>query len=353
MPQAPPQQPQVPPAQDPSQAGYYQYQQPLESQLNQPYQDLLAAGAMGQLPGVFNRMNQQGQLGQIYGQGAAANLGGAAAGMGQLSPLTGQSAGLAGGTLGQYGQLMAPNLGIQQGLASEIAGIQGGNLDVDPTMVQQWGQQEQLLHEQLRRSLGPDYATSTPGIEALARFQQGKQTALASANYNRLLGLVNAQQGGLGALASQGAGFGNLGAGIQGQQFGQGSQLGTMYGQNAMDLYNQQTGLRNNQLGGAGQLLGLIGAQQNLYANIPNTMAQYANQMGNYGQAAMGATGPYQQDRFGQFQASQFPTKGGYTGTTLTQQGDRLINSASAMGGGGGGTPQNVSAPSSFQDGYM
>src|SRR5262249_8771530 len=277
------------------------------------------------------------QMSNVYGQGAAQNLGGAQQVMGPLAGMGGQSVGLGAGTLGQYGQLMAPNLGIQQGLAGEIQGIQGGNLDVDPAMVQQLGQQEQLFREQMRRQLGPDWETSSPGIEASNRFQQMKQTTLGSANYNRLLGLIGAQQSGLGNISGTGIGLGQFGGGVQGQQFGQGQQLGTMYGANNMDLYNQTIGARNAQLQGAGQLQNLLSNQMTLYGQIPSTLAQYGNQLGNYAQAGMQMTGPYQQDRFGQFQASQFPTKGMETGILMGKSGDRWINAANAMGGGGGG----------------
>jgi hypothetical protein len=332
--------PQPPAPSGPAGGGYYQYSPTAESGMNQPYQDLAAAGATGALGGVLGRMPQQSQLGDIYGQYAAGSLGGAANAMGQLAPTGGQAAGLAGGTMGQYGALMGYNMPIQQGVANEIMGIQAGNLDVDPAMVQQFGQQEQLLNEQLRRQLGPDYATSSAGIEALGRFQQGRQAALGQANYNRLQSLIGMQQGGLQNLTGQGINFGQYGAGLQGQQFGQGQQMGAQFGQNAMDMYNQAMGLRTQQLGGAGQMLNQAGQIQGLYAGIPQTMGQFGQAMSGQAGAAVGAQGPYQQDRFGQLQASYAPTKGAYTGMMLQNQGDRLINSASAMGGGSSSPPQ-------------
>jgi hypothetical protein len=332
--------PQPPAPTGPAGGGYYQYSPTAESAMNQPYQDLAVAGATGALGGVLGRMPQQSQLGDIYGQYAAGSLGGAANAMGQLAPTGGQAAGLAGGTMGQYGALMGNNIPIQQAIANEIMGIQAGNLDVDPAMVQQFGQQEQLLNEQLRRQLGPDYATSSAGIEALGRFQQGRQAALGQANYNRLQSLVGMQQGGLQNLTGQGINFGQYGAGIQGQQFGQGQQMGTLFGQNAMDMYNQAMGLRTGQLGGAGQMLNQAGQIQGLYAGIPQTMGQFGQAMSGQAGAAVGAQGPYQADRMAQLQASYAPTKGAYTGMMLQNQGDRLINSASAMGGGGGSAPQ-------------
>ena len=341
--------PQPPPPQGPTGGGYYQYSPTAESQLNQPYQDYAAAGSLNDLQDIQNRRPQQSQLGDIYGQGAAGNLGGAQQGMGQLTGLGGQSMGLGAGTMGQYGQLMGNNIPIQQNIANEIQGIQSGRTDVDPAMIQQFNQQEQLLNEQLRRQLGPDYATSSAGIEALGRFQQGKQTAMASANYNRLQGLVGMQQGGLSNLTNQGINYGQFGGGVQGQQFGQGAQLGTMSGQNAADLYNQGMGLRNQQLGGAGQMLGQLGQIQGLYGNIPQTMGQFGQAMSGQAGAAVGAQAPYQQDRFGQLSASYAPTKGAYGGMMLQNQGDRLINSASAMSGGSAGPTQQPDTGSSNQ----
>jgi len=263
--------------------------------------------------------------------------------MGPLAGLGGQATGLGAGTLGQYGQLMAPNLGIQQGLAGEIQGIQGGNLDVDPALVQQLGQQEQLFREQMRRQLGPDWETSSPGIEASNRFQQMAQTTKASANYNRLLGLIGAQQQGLGNISGTGINFGQFGGGIQGQQFGQGQNLGQMFGTNAQDLYNQTMGLRNQQLGGAGQMQGLTANQMAMFGQVPAGLANYGNQLGNYAQAGIGMTAPYQKDRFGQFQASQFPTSGQFTGQMLGKSGDRWMSMQGGGGGGGMSGPQGLS----------
>jgi len=409
----------IPQPQPQGQGGYYQYQQPVSQQLSQPYQDILQTGAIGAMPSVFNQMGQQNQMQDIYGQGAAQNLGGAARGMDQLAPLGsqyltasgqnlagaqaamdplaavggqytgagggllnaslgqlggvmglgGQTTNLGGGTLGQYGQLMAPNLAIQQGIANEIRGIQQGNLDVDPALTQQLGQQERLLNEQLRRQLGPDYATSSAGIEALQRFRQTAETTKASANFNRLNQLVNMQQGGLQQLTNQGLGLAGYGAGIQGQafgqgqqatnlganiqgqqfgqglqagqfggnvqgqQFGQGQQLGQMFGQGAQQLYNQAMGLGTAAQNATNQYLNQLGATQNLYGNIPQTMGQFGQAMQQGSQYGVNAQRPYQQDRFTKY-LNQYPTFGMNLGNEMSQSGDRWIQAA--------GTQQNM-----------
>src|SRR5215469_3909692 len=120
-----------------------------------------------------------------------------------------------------------------------------------------------------------------------------------------------------------------------------------MFGQNAMDLYNQAIGMRQNQLGGAGQMLGQLGQIQALYAGIPQTMGQFGQAMSGQAGNAVNAQQPYQTDRFGQFQASQFPTKGQYTGQSLINQGNTLISAANAMGSGGGPSPGQTQGPTS------
>lgn len=302
-----------------------EYNPTAESQLNQPYQDLIAAGAVGSLGDVLGRMGQQGDMADIYGGGAADALGGAAAGMGRLAPLGGQYGDMSGMSLGQYGQLMNPNFDIQQGLAGQIQAIQRGEEDFDPMLTQQFGDQERVLREQLRRNLGSDYETSSAGIEALSKFNQQKTTTLGSAQFNRLNELVGMQQGGMGNIANTGLGFGQFGAGLQGQQFGQGAQLGQLFGSQASDLYNQAMGLRSGQLGGAERMLGQTGAIQNLYANVPRTLGEFGERMAGMSGAAVNAQQPYQQDRFGQFQASRSPTQGEMWGRMAGQSGDRWI----------------------------
>src|SRR5215468_4807945 len=343
-------QPPAPPAGgDGGQAGYYSYQPSAESQINQPFQDVEAAGAYGALPGVIGRMGQQGQMSDIYGQGAAGNLGGAQGQWGQLGPLGGQATGLAGGSLGQYGQLMGGNLGIQTGLANEIAGIQGGNLEVDPATEQLLGQQQRDFESQMVRQLGPDWRTSSAGIEAQGRMTQGANVVRGTQNYNRLLGLINAQQSGMGNIGNAGLGFGGYGLNTQGQQFGQGTQLGGLYGANNMDLYNQMLGLRGGQLSGAGQMITNTGNMLGLYGQIPTTMGQFGGAMTGQGQQTIGMTAPYQTDRFGQFQASQFPSQGQFTGQMMGQSGNRWINVGQNIGGmGGGGMGAGGGMTSSF-----
>jgi hypothetical protein len=392
---APPQPPggQPPPA-APDQGGgggggYFQYTPTAESQFNQPYQDVLAAGALGALPGVMSRMGQQSQIGDLYAKGAATNLGGAAQGMQKLAPLGGQymdasgnllqgaqagmqplgqmgmqATGLGAGTLGQYGQLMDPNLSIQGNLANQIQRIQAGaESGFDPLLDQQLGTEERLLHEQLRRQLGPDYANSSAGIEALGKFEQRRQITLGTSRFNQLNALLGQQQGGLqnmtgigtqlggfgqgiqGQQFNQGVAAGQFGQGVQQQQFGQGAQMGQMYGQNTMDLYNQAMGMRAGQLSGANQMLSNLKGMQDLYGNIPATMGQYGQAMSGQAGAAVGAQSPYQRDRMAQLQASYAPSSGQFTGQMMGESGNRWMSAGQQMPSSFGPT---TGSPSSF-----
>ena len=58
-----------------------------------------------------------------------------------------------------------------------------GEEPLDPTLRRELDEQEMELHERLRRQWGPDYASGSAGIEALADFDRNKAEAFA--NYNR------------------------------------------------------------------------------------------------------------------------------------------------------------------------
>lgn len=68
----------------------------------------------------------------------------------------------------------------QLALGREITALKG-DLPIDPQLTQTLDRQEQQLHDQLRQSLGPDYASSTPGQQAIQDFNQRKANIIASA----------------------------------------------------------------------------------------------------------------------------------------------------------------------------
>jgi len=323
---------------DPGGAGYnLQYTPSIESQFNQPYQDVMAAGAYGALPGVIQNIGGQQQMGNMYGGMAQDQFGNWMGGTPAEMALTGQFGGQAGMTLGDYGQLLAPNLQNMQGIAKEIQDIQAGKADFDPFLTQQFNDQERTLRQTLARQLGPDYENSSAGIEALAKFNQNKTTSLGSAQFQRLGQLNDMLQGGIGNLANQAQGFGGQYGTMRGVQFNAADVLGQRYGQTAQDVYNQALGLRTGQLGGAGQMTQNTAALQDLYANVPKTMSQFGNQMTGQGAQTEQATGPYQSDRMAQLQASYAPTPGEKMGQYMAQSGDRWVKVGSSIGGMGSG----------------
>jgi len=61
-----------------------------------------------------------------------------------------------------------------------------GKTQQDPTLVRQLQQEEQALRNQLAASLGPDYATSTPGMAALADFSKRRAEAYYGDTQNQM-----------------------------------------------------------------------------------------------------------------------------------------------------------------------
>tara|TARA_R100001086_G_scaffold235327_1_gene158173 strand:+ start:225 stop:1007 length:783 start_codon:yes stop_codon:yes gene_type:complete len=124
-------------------------------------------------------------------------------------------------------------------LEKELAALRGEG-EIDPSLTRSFEEGEETLRESLLRQLGPGFETSTPGIEALANFQQRKtetefgarrgdlslfeQLALSSQagrqqqgsdTLNKLLGITGIQTGNVGQLGQISGGFGGIGASLQ------------------------------------------------------------------------------------------------------------------------------------------
>lgn len=129
-----------------------------------------------------------------------------------------------------------------------------GKLPTDPGLTTSLDEQETQLREQLRKQLGPGYETSTPGIQALAKFNQNKQNVLEGA---RRGDLTMAEQLGLAQTSSN--------VGQQAQNFG------------------QIMGVGQSQLSGAGQL-GQVASGYGSAANslMSDRLATYQGQMTSY-----------------------------------------------------------------------
>jgi len=129
-----------------------------------------------------------------------------------------------------------------ESLTRELAALRGEG-EIDPALTRSFEEGEETLRESLLRQLGTGFETSTPGIEALANFQQRRtetefgarrgdlslfeQLALSSQagrqqqgtdTLNKLLGISGIQTGSTGQLGQIAQGFGGIGASLQGDR---------------------------------------------------------------------------------------------------------------------------------------
>ncbi|PWT71740.1 MAG: hypothetical protein C5B59_17325 [Bacteroidetes bacterium] len=183
----------------------------------------------------------------------------------------------------------------QFGLTSELFNREQqaleGKLPVDPGLITSLNEQQAQTEEGLRNNLGPGWATSTPAIQAMSKFNLNKQNILESA---RRGDLSMAEQLGLAMNPSQFFGspsagsfggmygapnFAGQAGGIPGQIAG---QFGTLFG-NAAQGYNAPLQYWQNLQG--------MGLQANM-ANAQNSLGVLGALGGGIGQlAGMGAYG--------------------------------------------------------------
>ena len=165
-----------------------------------------------------------------------------------------------------------------ESLTRELAALRGEG-EIDPSLTRSFEEGEETLRESLLKQLGPGCETSTPGIEALANFQQRKtetefgarrgdlslfeQLALSSQagrqgqgtdTLNKLLGISGIQTGNVGQLGQIAQGFGGIGASLQGDR--------AMRNQANIASIGARGEARAGLFGGIGALLGpLLGNQ--------------------------------------------------------------------------------------------
>lgn len=151
---------------------------------------------------------------------------------------------------------------LQQEFMTRTQNALEGRLPVDPGLIQSLDEQEQQLREQLRHQLGPGYETSSPGIEALRKFNLNKQNVLEGA---RRGDLTMAEQLGLAQTSA------NLGQ--QAQSFGQIMGVGQSPLASSSAL--------GSVAGGAGNAASLLGNER--LAGYQAQLAGYQNQQRNFG----------------------------------------------------------------------
>lgn len=276
-PQPPP--PYQPPAAPASGGGYgMQYSPTLGTQMQTPYNDAMAAGAYGALPGL----------------------------MGQV----GQTTGLSGSAGGAYGGMIPQNTQLQNQIYSRLQDAYQGKAIFDPYIETQLGQQGQALQDQLRRSLGPDYAASSAGAEAIQRFNEMADHTRSQAQYAAIADLTSGAQQGYGQSANQALQFGG-------------------------QTYDQSVGLGNQMFGGQAAQQQLAGGAMGLMGQPGQQLMGAGSGLSGLSQYGVGAQGPYEQDKQGQFTASTYPTYKQNMGNLLNQSGQQWSNIGGGMMGGG------------------
>lgn len=164
---------------------------------------------------------------------------------------------------------------VQHQLLERAQQAMRGELPVDPGLERQFGVQERALREQLRKNLGTGYETSTPGIEALADFNERKANTIYSAQHGEINSATQL------ALAT---GQGNN------QNFGVGQSV-TNPSQSSAAMLQPFLAQGSS----AGQIQNTMGGVASLYNG--------ANGLGTLSQLYGNALQPYQQQRQGQFLA--------------------------------------------------
>lgn len=195
---------------------------------------------------------------------------------GQINPQL-QRLGMQYGGNGQYvndpNSPEAQSRNMQSLFLNRANDAMAGRTQQDPTLVRQLKQEEDALRSQLQASLGPDYATSTPGMAALADFAKRRAEAYYGDTQNQMnQGVQNANSLGAYGLSTMDRLF-NVGRGMR-DATGQYGNLAQARG--------------NTDLGYQGQLMSgreAMGTQNLAYMNAGNNVRN--TNMGNiFGAAA-------------------------------------------------------------------
>lgn len=168
-----------------------------------------------------------------------------------------------------YSEAANPNKSLQEELTGKLLQRQKdaleGKLPIDPNLTDELGTQERTLRETLFKQLGSGYETSSPGIEALAKFGKNKANLYDSASRGDLslaeqlaLAHIGSTQGQtqqtLGGTLSLGSTGYNAAAGFGGNAAGYQNPL-SYYA----NLREQQQQAEANSNAGIGSFLGAIG----------------------------------------------------------------------------------------------
>jgi hypothetical protein len=98
-----------------------------------------------------------------------------------IVPQYDQSGNITGFTAAPLTEAQQAEQDINVALAQREKQALAGEIPVSPSVTQSLAQQEQTLGEVMRKQVGPAWQTSTPGIEAMAKFGQSKAAILDAA----------------------------------------------------------------------------------------------------------------------------------------------------------------------------
>lgn len=196
-----------------------------------------------------------------------------------LAPVLFKQAGLtptmdSSGKITGFTQIADPNKAMTDSIQTQLlqreSDALSGKLPVDPSLTNELDKQDTTLNQTLQNNLGPGYATSTPGIQALA--EQAKRRGeltydVTTGTLTSAAALQQSQAGQTSDLTNQ-----NLNRILAAQ--GSGNNFASLYGNasnnyaNAIQPYQQNQGfslqaaLANQQskTAASGQMMGLAGA---------------------------------------------------------------------------------------------
>ena len=219
--------------------------------------------------------------------------------------------------------LAAQRQEVEEALLQRSLQALAGELPIATGVEQELAEQERVLRARLQRQLGPGFETSTPGIEALARF--GETEALIR---------DEARRGEITLAETLGLARGAANLGERAQSFGEGQQR----------LGNILAFERAGQVGNAARLQQLLAGQ----AGGLNPALQFSAGLGNTAAGFDPVLARAFQQRSGQFQGNLFAASQPTTLDELLNAG-LLLGSSALAGGLGTGLfrGRNTTVPSS------
>jgi hypothetical protein len=231
----------------------------------------------------------------------------------------------------------AASQALQGQFLNRSAAAMRGELPVDPHLQRQLDESERQLRDSLIKNFGPGYDTTTPGIQALAEFNQRKNESIFSAQHNEI--------GSAAQLASM-MGQGNLAQQQANAQNFYGIPLNAQ--QAALQAQGAIQNTRTSPLQSLGALYGGINAafQDPGAMNLAQLYANASAQQGNLG---LGTGAQIMQGKLANWQTDPDNKNKGFLGLGIGGEGGGFFGGA--LGGGPSGNGFVGSMAGSFLGG--